>query len=337
MDKQPLVSVVVPIYNVEKYLERCVNSILNQTYKNLEVILVDDGSPDNSPALCDKFAEEDSRVKVIHKENGGLSSARNAGINSATGKYIGFVDSDDDIELDMYEKMLNVIQREKVDFVMADYARIPADGEKYLKTLNIRSGLYNKADIKKEIYPSLIMGGNVDYGPLLSVWQCMYNLEFLRRNNLSFDEEVKWSEDNIFSAIMGYCADSFYYMKGEGVYHYYQNSNSITTGYRSGAWDVYLTMNRHLKQFFADKDNGYFSNQLKLHLIYYACVSLGQVDRLNSKEMREDIKSIVNTPELREAFKNVEISGITNGLKIHLWFIKHRCWRILDFLKSRSK
>lgn len=103
MCEQALISIIVPIYKVERYLEKCVNSILAQTYSNLEIILVDDGSPDNCPQLCDQFAKKDSRIIVVHKENDGLSSARNAGIDIAKGEYIGFVDSDDWCEPDMFE------------------------------------------------------------------------------------------------------------------------------------------------------------------------------------------------------------------------------------------
>ena len=98
-----LISVIVPVYNVEKFLVKCVDSILAQTYTNLEIIIVDDGSPDNCPAICDELAKKDSRIKVIHKENGGASSARNAGLDIAKGEYIGFVDGDDYIAKDMYE------------------------------------------------------------------------------------------------------------------------------------------------------------------------------------------------------------------------------------------
>ena len=100
-----LISVIVPIYNVEKYLENCVNSILNQTYDNLEIILVDDGSPDRCPELCDKFAMLDNRIRVIHQQNGGLSKARNSGIDVARGKYLVFVDSDDTIENELIRKL----------------------------------------------------------------------------------------------------------------------------------------------------------------------------------------------------------------------------------------
>ena len=100
MSEQPLISVIVPVYKVEPYLDRCVQSIVNQTYKNLEIILVDDGSPDHCPAMCDAWAEKDSRIRVIHKENGGVSTARNAGINIAKGAFFTFVDSDDWIDRD---------------------------------------------------------------------------------------------------------------------------------------------------------------------------------------------------------------------------------------------
>jgi glycosyltransferase involved in cell wall biosynthesis len=109
------ISIIVPVYNVEKYLNKCVDSILNQTFKDFELILVDDGSPDNSGAICDQYAKEDTRVRVIHKENGGLSSARNAGIEVAQGKFLGFVDSDDYIAEDMYELLYNNILREDAD------------------------------------------------------------------------------------------------------------------------------------------------------------------------------------------------------------------------------
>ena len=100
------ISVIVPVYKVEEYLDRCVKSIVEQTHKNLEIILVDDGSPDNCPAICDSWAEKDRRIKVIHKENGGLCSARNAGMDIATGDFIGFVDSDDVIDCDMYQLLI---------------------------------------------------------------------------------------------------------------------------------------------------------------------------------------------------------------------------------------
>lgn len=209
-----LVSVVVPVYKVEKYLDRCVKSLVNQTYKDIEIILVDDGSPDSCPGLCDEYRNKYENIRVVHKKNGGLSSARNAGLSEAKGEYVGFVDSDDDVDVHMYERMYQVITSEKVDFVMSDYIRVLDEGNQYLKTLDIQEGRYDKAAIREKIFPQLIMGENLEYGPLLSVWHCLYRTEFLKEHQLTFDEEVRWSEDNIFSAFAGYYADSFLLSEG---------------------------------------------------------------------------------------------------------------------------
>ena len=121
----PKVSVIVPVYNAEKYLQECVDSILGQTLADLELILVDDGSTDTSPALCDRYAEQDARVKVIHKPNGRAASARNAGIRAASGDYVAFVDSDDWVSAEMYEKMLGT----DADVTLCDYVRFQGKTE----------------------------------------------------------------------------------------------------------------------------------------------------------------------------------------------------------------
>ncbi len=112
---EPLISVIIPIYKVEEYLNECVESVINQTYKNLEIILVDDGSPDNCPQICDDWAKRDNRIKVIHKQNGGLSSARNAGLDICTGDYIGFIDSDDWVDVKFYETLYNNLIKNHAD------------------------------------------------------------------------------------------------------------------------------------------------------------------------------------------------------------------------------
>lgn len=148
MDK---ISVIVPVYNVEKYIHKCVDSIINQTYENLEIILVDDGSPDNCGKICDEYSKKDNRIRVIHKENGGLSSARNAGLDIATGEYIGFVDSDDYIATDMYEKLYECIQKEKSDMAICNFLYVD---ESYLpiEHLNIDTSLKNETLKNTEIY-----------------------------------------------------------------------------------------------------------------------------------------------------------------------------------------
>lgn len=125
---EPLISVIVPVYNVELYLDRCVESIVNQTYRNLEIILVDDGSPDNCPVICDTWSERDARIKVIHKVNGGLSDARNAGMAVASGELIGFVDSDDWIREDMYQQLLENMHANDSDISACGVKMIWDDG-----------------------------------------------------------------------------------------------------------------------------------------------------------------------------------------------------------------
>lgn len=120
----PLISVIVPIYKVEDYLEKCIESILNQSYKNLEIILIDDGSPDNCPSICDRYEKLDTRIYVIHKKNGGLSDARNAGLEKATGEYISFVDSDDWLDGQFYEIMLSHILKENLDLVECGFVYV---------------------------------------------------------------------------------------------------------------------------------------------------------------------------------------------------------------------
>ena len=121
MNTEPVVSVIVPVYKVEKYIKKCLNSIINQTYKNLEIILVDDGSPDKCPEICDEYAKKDNRIMVIHKNNGGLSDARNAGLDIASGKYVTFIDSDDYIAVDYIEKLYRALVDNGADMSLCSF------------------------------------------------------------------------------------------------------------------------------------------------------------------------------------------------------------------------
>ena len=145
-NKNEKISVIVPIYNVEKYLKRCLESILNQTYTNIEIILVDDGSTDNSGIICDKYAEKDERIIIIQKENGGLSSARNTGIDISTGEYLCFVDSDDYIENDMIEYLYCGIKKYNVDIAVCGFSIIYSNGRKKCITIPKNDIIYSKMD-----------------------------------------------------------------------------------------------------------------------------------------------------------------------------------------------
>ncbi len=149
-ERGALISIIIPIYKVEQYLDKCIQSIINQTYKNLQIILVDDGSPDNCGKICDEYALKDNRIEVIHKINGGLSDARNVGIGRAKGKYIGFVDSDDYIEKDMYENMYNLLEERNADVCICNFYNV-IENNNIIKNPNNGIQEYNKIDILKEI------------------------------------------------------------------------------------------------------------------------------------------------------------------------------------------
>lgn len=148
---KPLISIIVPVYKVEPYLRKCVDSILNQTYKNLEIILVDDGSPDNCGAICDAYASKDSRVKVIHKENGGLSSARNAGLEIASGEYISFVDSDDILPYRSMEILLGAIEKEQAQIAIGDHLRF-SDAPPPAENADIKTFCMNKSEAMQDVF-----------------------------------------------------------------------------------------------------------------------------------------------------------------------------------------
>ncbi len=152
---EDIISVIVIVYNVEKYLKECVDSIRNQSYVNLEIILVDDGSTDQSSELCDMFAEEDARIKVLHKKNGGLVSARQEGTKLATGEYIVFVDGDDWIDVDMYEKLYLLSRIYSTDIVISGIIREKNEGQKYDSNI-LCEGYYDKEMLKSNVYPHMM-------------------------------------------------------------------------------------------------------------------------------------------------------------------------------------
>lgn len=182
-DKHFLISIVVPIYNVEKYLERCVNSILLQSYKYIEVILVNDGSTDRSPVICNEFANKDDRVKVIHKVNGGLSDARNFGIKQARGEYILFIDSDDYIELDTCREFIKALNNKEVDIIVGNAKKIEGSKITYFTHTNL---IERKEYNSKEFISKSIKAGEW-YAP---VWLNMYRREFILKNSLYFKKGI---------------------------------------------------------------------------------------------------------------------------------------------------
>lgn len=225
------VSIIIPVYNTGEYLHKCIRSILSQSLKDIELIIVDDGSTDNSGNICDKYSKADNRVKVIHKINEGVSRARNTGIKLATGDYIGFVDSDDWVNETIYEDVYNIAQNAKSDIVMFDLETVYDDNEKEADTI---LQLNYSIELKSEdIWPKLLteMAG--------SACRCIYKRELLQDNNILFPEGLKFSEDRIFNIYAFGYAENIYYIK-KAYYNRYIRKGSAVNKYYDNMIDIVL-------------------------------------------------------------------------------------------------
>lgn len=214
-----LISIIIPIYKVEKYLDKCIQSVVAQTYSNLEIILVEDGSPDACPEICDGWVSKDSRIKVIHKKNGGISDTRNVGLEAATGKYIGFVDSDDYIENDMYEKLYLAIKKENASIAMCNLEKIKEDGT----IIPLCSPVRNEVFSGKEGLERILKNGSWYY---IALWNKLYNRDVL--NGITFPVGKIHEDEFAFHKIY-YRADKIVSLEDK-LYNYLQRQGSIMNG-----------------------------------------------------------------------------------------------------------
>ena len=219
--RTPLISVIIPVYNVEKYLRRCLDSVIAQTYQNLEIICVDDGSIDDSGKICDQYAVRDARIKVIHQENQGLSAARNKGLDAAEGEYIAFVDSDDYILEDMYKKMLDKLLNYNVDLCVCQWQYAFSDGRQVVKRKNIDPTIYGrKASLE---FARFLYMGNYENGVVVAAWNKLYRRVLL--DKIRFEGRIH--EDEAFCGRIMAKNISVYVME-EQFYVYAQNGDSLT-------------------------------------------------------------------------------------------------------------
>lgn len=214
------ISIIVPVYKVEKQLEICIKSILSQTFSNFELILVDDGSPDNCGNICDEYQKKDNRIKVIHKENGGLSDARNVGLDIASGKYIAFVDSDDIIHPRMYEILFECINKSNSDIVQCKFKKFKSLDE-VKDDLDDYNGSFEKYDNKTAIM-DMIDNNNIN----VNSWNKLYKSELFE--TLRFPKG-KIHEDEFLTYKLLYNSRKIAYVDEE-LYYYYQNDNGIMNG-----------------------------------------------------------------------------------------------------------
>ena len=295
-----MISIIIPVYNGEQHLERCVRSVLNQTYRKLEIILVNDGSTDGTAALCDRLATEDARIRVIHQENGGVSAARNAGLDAATGRFIGFVDADDTISEDTYESAFQATSN--CDMVMWDAVTVLPDGNTQPDTIDRlpESCLLSY----REITPQLLrfMAG--------AVWRCLYRAELLQ--DVRFPLGIKLSEDRLFNLHAMGKAEHIRYLK-KPMYFRLVREGSAVFSYHPDLWEksqkAYHLAMKLLSQYW---NRTYEPTYTKLFLVGGALAAIRQTvsPKCPKGERLAQIRSIVNTPLLTQTFSLYPANGV---------------------------
>lgn len=273
--ENPKVSIIVPIYNVEKYLDRCMESLLNQTLNDIEIIMVDDGSPDNCPRMCDEYANKDNRIKVIHKKNAGLGLARNSGLEVAKGEYVAFVDSDDYVDCNMYEALYNKAKENKVDAVLCSFYH-DDNGKIKEGCIDGMPGKETTIDFLTDYIPNVIgclpkEKSNQLYG--YSVWDILFSREVITKNSIRFESERDFvSEDILFQLDYASCASKLLLMP-KPFYYYCNNTGSLTKKYDYTRFHREVLLYKELGRRLRAKSIAIHNFDLRLsRLLLYKCL-----------------------------------------------------------------
>ena len=315
-------SVVVPIYKVEKYLPRCIDSLIGQTLKDIEIILVDDGSPDGSPAICDEYAAKDSRIKVIHKKNGGVSAARNDGLKIATGDYIIFCDSDDWMEKDALESLYNKGVETGADIVVGDIYLIRGEKAVYNKYFEHEFHYTKREDMDELVKADMYQGYSPDppvgsrtigYG---GPWNKGVKRQFLLDHNICFDPSLLGIFDDIlYTAYMYAQAGSIVYIH-KPVYNYVDLSTSITKGYKANSLDISDRIFKAFKALMAKfGSDGKFDRAFDGLVIRRLLESMGfyffnDANGKGYKQTLSELRETVKGEPYASAIKNVEVDRL---------------------------
>lgn len=328
-----MISVIVPIYKVEKYVNQCVDSIINQTYKNLEIILVDDGSPDNCPNICDDYARADSRIKVVHKKNGGLMSARQAGLKAATGDYVGFVDGDDYIKENMYEKFADAIEKYNPDMALCEFwFSYPDKNEGSSQKLTRQ--YFNKPQLEKEVYPTMLFKDKFySFGINPCCWSKVFKKKLLEDNLYKVTPEIKIGEDAAFTYPCLLDADSIAYID-DYLYYYRINPQSMTKSYDENYHNTILIPYDILKEKFSEYDSEIL-NQLNYFLIYlFNGVVRNEASPKSQKSLKEKLdiyKMFISGSDIVSAVKGIDKSVLPIHTKLLAAFISIRSPLLINF------
>lgn len=318
MDKT--VSIIVPIYNVEKYLKKCVSSLIHQTYSQLEIILVNDGSPDNSPILCDEFAKEDKRVKVIHKENGGLSDARNAGLELASGDYTLFLDSDDYLELDAIEKLIHTIESTKSDVVIFGYYTDFLDNDEALYKTREVKGLSLALD--ETNFNQIPITPNV-IGLLGYAWNKLYLTRIIKDNNMLFEKGISLVEDVLFNGPLFQKCTKIVFIE-EMLIHYVQRDR-VTLGAKlyDNHIDLKLMAITKIEELLIHwKINPLIVSKTSAQIMFNTLKAiiklLSHSTRYDNKLKGEKLRELLKQPEVKQYLKQYKASTVKDKMLLGL-------------------
>lgn len=330
-----MLSVVVPVYNVENYLKRCVDSILAQKKQDMEIILVDDGSTDSSGRMCEEFAEQDSRIRVLHKKNGGLTSAWIAGVKEALGDYIGFVDSDDWIDSNMYEVMYKKAVEYDADLVLCGLVKEfenPACPNRTL-TDELSKEFYGEKEIKEEIYPILINSGSFDSRAIpASRAMKLYRKSVLLNNICYCNEAVSIGEDMVitFAVLLDckkICAVHDFY-----PYHYWINEKSMTGRHDPYYLNRLLLLKKQLEKINSRKAVYDFSGQICNDFLFLVMMCLKEEIHKNktdgSRGVIKNIRQICENEEVQSALQNYYMPKLMFSGRLFVWMMKHRLYAL---------
>lgn len=338
-----LISVVIPIYNVEQYLMRCVDSVQKQTYQNLEIILVDDGSPDGCPQLCEEIKRADRRVKVIHKDNGGLGLARNSGLDVATGSYVTFIDSDDWISEDHIDNLYKAAKQTDSDAVIGAHTTVSAGGIMQIHGHQIPQKVYEGSTILEEIILPLIGADeNFPQDVQLNSSSCMnlYRMEVIEKNHLRFrSEKVAVAEDLYFNV------DFFSHAKritvlDETGYFYYENISSISRKYDPKRFErtvkFYDTIQEQILQYGLSDSVGYRAERTFLMKIRLAIRHIVLSDLKINKKMQE-IRAILNHELVQTVLQSYPAENYIPAMQLLTkWMREKKAVNVYSLMKIRE-
>ena len=295
-----MLSIIVPLYNVEKYIEKCLESIRVQEYIDFEVLLIDDGSVDNSASICKKFCESDSRFRYFFQENGGVSRARNKGIELSKGQIIGFVDSDDWLHPGMFKRMINYMKETVADAVICDATTVWDDGNTQLDTF---SALDKSCTLKRdEVLPDILKEFTG------AVWRCIYKREVIV-GNATFPVGQKLSEDKIFNIYaLGSC-NKIAYLK-ESLYYRYMRDGSAVNQYYANKFEIVLRAYQEIEKGIREKWDISYMPSYQTQFVWNCVDAINCVCsiryRTSLRKMYSDIKLICDNKEVCMAIRNVK-------------------------------